>query len=513
MVLDRIATFGHNLTRSTAEVNRAQRSSAFAPRTSFYDLQDAYAANEVYRHHRLLMNTLKSERRLPKNIRPIYNPALEILEWWITHILVGVWTEDGLPDEGKPNLIPYASNTPEELRLMVQQGFDWGNADVTFEQWMHDEGLYGNVFVKVDWSTGPGGDVSAAVIDPRYIQDLQVSRRNDVTLYHIELPTIGPDKQVYRWGQKVTPESITTYRDGQPAGYDGNPAEVENPFGFVPAHWGYFRYQGGIFGRTCLDGLHGKIDEINAVVTQLNNFLMQLPNQPTIVASNDPKGLKTMLAEMQAGSSAFGDVDDDTLRVIAAGETARAFPLLQDWGIAGADPHIGRMLENLYKAVPEVTLSEKLLDMQQVTQPGALPLVQNVQTKYNRVASNTFNGVVKIGQMFGTIGGALANQGLWGPTASLTDAQRKFLPFNLDSYHKGDLNFSVTIPDLVPASLMQKIQEAAAREGLTTIEALKHTGLDDEQAQAWLNARNAALDADQQRRNTGSILNFNAGGL
>jgi hypothetical protein len=478
--LDTVAQWGHTLTRSTTRANRKLHQQAFSPRSDFYDLQDDYYDNEVYTSHEAALTSYKAERRLPRTIRPIHNPTKRIIDWWIDHRFNGIWTEDGLPDNGKPNLITYGPATPEELRFAVQQGFDWGNADVTFEQWAHHDALYGNVLVEARWTTGPGGEVFPAILDPRYVVDVTLSQRLDVVELRINVPTRDADGKPYIWGKLITPEKVSTFYNDKLMGFDGTPAEMENPFGFVPAHWGYFRYQGGVFGRTAIDGLHSKIDEVNAVVSQVNDFMMKLPNQPVMISSDDPAALKKMLTQMAASGETMNGGDPNALAILAAGVNAKAHSILQNWGIGETDPHIQRLIENYEKDVPEVTLSEKLLDMQNVSRPGSMPLVQDVQGKFTRVTSNTYNGIVKIGQMMMTIGGELANRGLWGPREQLTDSQQKFLPFSLQSYHRGELNYSLVVPDLVPPTLMERLQEAAMLESLQTGEAMRHAGVSDD---------------------------------
>jgi hypothetical protein len=519
-LIDRIANVGHSLTRSTTRANRALAQQAFSPRTAFYDLQDDYYDNEVYTSHETALERYKADRRLPKTIRPIHNPTKRIIDWWIDHQFNGVWTEDGLPDNGTPNMITYAPNTAEELRLATQQAFDWANADVMLEQWGHNGALYGNVLVEGRYSVGPGGEVYPSIVDPRWLVDIHLSPRLDVWEVRINVPSRDADGKAFVWGKLVTPEKIVTYYNDKPAPFDGNPAEIENPFGFVPFHWGFFRYQGGTFGRTAIDGLHGKIDEVNAVVSQVNDFMMKLPNQPVGISSSQPDKLKAMLDAMGTSGSSNGG-DPNALSVLAMPDGAQVQAILQNWGIGETDPHIQRLIENYEKDVPEVTLSEKLLEMSQVTRPGSMPLVQDLQGKFTRVTSNTLNGIVKTAQHLMTMGGVLANGGLWGPTRDLTDAQRKFLPFRADSFDRGELSMALAVPSLVPPSFMERLEEAAAMEALRTPEAMRHAGLSDEQiygeavdAETVTRTRNGLLaEQDSAARSTAeaSAVRFNSG--
>jgi hypothetical protein len=59
------------------------------------------------------------------------------------------------------------------------------------------------------------------------------------------------------------------------------------------------------------------------------------------------------------------------------------------------------------------------------------------------------------------VGGYRANSGNWGPT--LNDQQRVFLPFNLESYVRGQLNFTILPRPLVPLTEMEQLELESKR--------------------------------------------------
>ena len=56
---------------------------------------------------------------------------------------------------------------------------------------------------------------------------------------------------------------------------------------------------------------------------------------------------------------------------------------------------------------------------------------------------------VKLFQMCAAIGGWRAQSGAWGLPSQLSSQQRVFLPFDLDSYARGDLDLSIQSRPLV----------------------------------------------------------------
>ena len=102
-------------------------------------------------------------------------------------------------------------------------------------------------------------------------------------------------------------------------------------------------------------------------------------------------------------------------------------------------------------------------------------------SKLDDVAGNYDAGVIKLSQMCAAIGGHLAQSGEWGLRSQLTGQQQLFLPFDLTSYQRNELDFSLTPRELIPKSTIELAQEAAAIESLTTPTGLRHVGFSDEQ--------------------------------
>jgi hypothetical protein len=103
------------------------------------------------------------------------------------------------------------------------------------------------------------------------------------------------------------------------------------------------------------------------------------------------------------------------------------------------------------------------------------------------------------------IGGWRANSGAWGPRETLTDGQRKCLPFDFDSYDRGDLDMTIIPRELFPQTEQDKWAAEKAKQdalfvakqnGVPDVERFVMAGVDRAEAERW--AARAERDAEKQ---------------
>jgi hypothetical protein len=430
--------------------------------------------------------TVRADYGLPRNIRMISLAAKRAVDWWPGSVYPGVWTADGLPaSNGKPNRIPYDGDTDEEIRLAVQQSFAWANGPQFLSRMVNTGARLGHVLaeIEVHWSDDPTGHkIYPVLVHPKHVVELELSVRGDVRSYRLAIPMQDPQTQRrYIWGKRVTPDDITTYYDDEPHGYDGQPATVPNPYGFVPASWIPHQYLQHEYGSPAMSGAFQTLFELNGIVASVDDYIHRFVRQGVAVITKDPEQLLTLLQKQQT-RGATNDLrdpraDSQQLNMIPMPDGTTVQALLQNLGLGEAGPHIDRIDAELEKALPEMVLDEKLLTMDNVTAPGAMALVRRVEQKLSDVAGNYDSmGVVKLGQMCMAIGGHHTNNGDWGLRSRLTLQQQRFLSFSLESYQRNELDFGLTGRELVPSTMMQRLQEAAAIESLSTPAGLRHVG-------------------------------------
>jgi hypothetical protein len=488
------ASFGAKLRQSVESLNRDDAGKAYRVREDYYNVLERYYGNEVYNRADANVATIKVWAGLPKSIRPISMIAKRAVDFWPGQVYPGSWTADGLPaSNGRANKLPYDTDTPEELRLCVQQALGWANGARFLSRLVHLGAKLGDVFVEVEvhWGETPQGNkVYPVIVHPRHVVKLDLNERGDVKSYRLAIPRFDPKtNQPYLWGKEVTRDSITTYYDDEERSYvEGQPASVPNPWGFVPAAWIPHMAVGGPHGAPAIDGIIPTLDEYQGILGSVDDYLHKFVRQGVVIETKDTKGLTTFLAGQSNTSTATDYAqsvsqqakDRQEVNVFPVPEGTRVHHLIQNLGLGDAEAHISRIAREIEDALPEIVFAERLQDMDQVTRPGAMALVSRVQQKLDDVTGNYDMGVVKLGQMCAAMGGEMIRQGEWGLRSGLTGQQELFAPFNIDSYGRGDLALGFTPRELIPKTTLELATEAAALETLTTPHGLRHAGYSDE---------------------------------
>lgn len=488
----RAAAFG-SLRRSADTANRRSgpgaTGRALADNAAWYNLRRAYYHGETYERHDAGVAAIKSWEGLPRYIRPIALIPRRAVEWWPGHVFPGAWTSDGLPaSNGRPNRIAYDADVAPEVREATQQAFTWANGPRFLLPFVRAGAMLGNAFAEVV-NDPIRKKVYPLQLDPDYVVELERNATGDVTMYRLAIPMRTDAGQSYLWGKRVDRETITTYYDDEPRGYDDQPAVTENPYGFVPAVWCAHVETGGQYGwrgASAIDGTLPLLDELNGLLSAVDDYIMRFVHQAVIIETPNPDAAtKKTQANAGATRTATDDFADrhagrQDIKTLFVPIGTSVHHLLTNLGLADADPHIARIEAQIEKAFPEIVLSDKLLEMSQVTRPGALPLVQDVQHKFDESAGNYYDAVAQLGEMCCTVGGHHVRAGDWGLPSQLTDQQRTFLPFDLDSWGKGDVSVSIQPGELLPRSLADLASEALAIESIRTPTGLRMAGLSDE---------------------------------
>lgn len=491
--LERVESFGERLRLSSESLQSSEVRKAYEVRTSYYQMLERYYSNEIYTRSDQHNAVIKAWVGLPRNIRPIAMIAKRAVDWWPGQVYGGAWTTDGLPSSnGRPNRLPYDADTDERVRLAVQQFYSWSNAPRYLSRQVHLGAKLGEVLAEVEihQSDEVGGDkVYPVLVHPRHVVGLELSPRGDVQSYRLAIEKFDDDRQQpYLWGKEVTKDEVRTYYNDDLYSFDGVPAVRAHPFGFCPAVWFQHMSTGGTHGAPAIDGIIPTLDEFQGLLSSLDDYLHRFVRQGALIESPNPQLLKEMMDGRNAvrpGVPTAERVDPmqdrQSTGVIAAPMGTRVHHLMQNLGLGDAEPHIARIKKEIDESLPWVVLQDQLLEMDQVTRPGAMPLVQRVQQILDDVVAGYDNQVVKLAQMGIAVAGHQIGEGAWGLDSELTKAQKRFQPFNLDSYAAGKMDVGLLPRELVPLSLADKATEAALIESLETPTGLRMAGFSDEE--------------------------------
>jgi hypothetical protein len=499
-----------------------QAGQSFTPTLGRYELAEKYYANAMYERYDAKEQAIKAWYGLPRQIRPVLSLVKPAIDWWPNTLFGGVWTADGRPaSDGQPNLLPYDNDTPDDVRLAMQTAFTWANGAAEIPAWCRKLATIGDGFaeIEVDYEREKAYPVFQ---HPKHITNIEWNRSGDVIAYTIEIPRQdGKNEQGYLWGKTVTKETVTTLRNGKAYSYvEGEPAEMPNPWGFVPAVWVQHINVGGQHGAGVMDGLYPVIDEVCGAVGATIDFIHKFVKQRVLIETTDTAGMKRVIdSETKPGSTAElasprAERETQTVQGVPPGTAVHR--LIENLGLAEADPHIQRLLTNIEKNVPELTIDEKIAAQRQASFPGAWATAQPMQRRVNHVFINEVTALGKLGQMATSINGEMLRRGGWGRDGrTRTAAQDAFRPFDLGSYDRGELQVSFVTPRLISPLMSELAAEAAAIERLKYPSSLLHVGysLTDIYGEGNEPERVPGMLEQRQEEREQDAANFNAGRL
>lgn len=401
------------------------------------------------------------EYKLYRRTRPIYNPMRRLVDFYAANIYPGVLSPDGLAfGDDIPLAIPLNEDIDEALRLAIAQLWQWTNFQSQKSMICRTGAMVGNVFISVIDAV----DRSKILYDvkwPGFVTDLVLDVSGNVIKYAIEYEAVDEDGEEYQYKKEVDRDVIRTFRNGSPEGFDGAPAEYDNPYGFVPAVWISHVNTGTDIGAPAIKGDIAKIDELNSIVAHVHDDIHKQINSPQVMATES----KVAFA-LQPQDARDGGLDpDETRMLLKAGPNTSVHKLTGNLDLKDAFQYVESLIAEIEKDNPELTFWEKLREMSQVTGPGATRMLGDVQGAVWDAAANYDQNIIKLFQMGVAIGGWRVNNGDWEDS----EQTAKFEQFDLESYLAGDLDFTILPRSIVPATSAERVAE----RGVKTDNALK----------------------------------------
>ncbi len=400
----------------------------------------------------------RANYNLYRNIRLIYNPCRRLVDFYAGTIYPGVLSEDGddLPD-GVTLAIPFSEDTKPELKAAVAQFWEWSNWQAKKSVEVRYGAALGSVLVEVvdDFEQGY---VCAEIVWPGFVWDLELDYSGNVTSYVIQY-SAKDEEGFYLYKKEVDINSFRYYRNDEPYDY-GQGAVVPNIYGFIPAVWIKHQDSGNDHGSPCIAGSMAKIDELNSLVSHVHDQIHKVIGAPLIMWSSG--SIANLFPTAKRGpTSEFVEptTDQEAILMLKGPADGRLDSLVGNLALGDTLPIIQQTLGEIEDDNPELTFYKQLREMSQVTGPAASRLVGDVAGRVVEAQAvyDQFN--IKLFGMAVAIGGYRANSGAWGP---LSDQQKKFLPFNLDSYKAGDLEMAIMPRPLLTPTKQEKSQESLA---------------------------------------------------
>jgi len=419
----------------------------------------------VYRGARLL----KTAYGTTKHIRPIYNPASRLVDFYSNHVWGGRLDPLAGDGEAEQSALPILTEV-EALRPAIAQLWrdsTWQvNKDVAT---LWGAGL-GDVGIRVV-DDPERGKVRKELVHPSHLVEVDFDDQHNVKGYLLRKWVEDPDaprkwgdpetggrsvcqtveyaERCYRDGEKVIYE---TFKQNRPYGWGGKPPVWEEKYGFVPLVVVPHRSIGLDWGAYCFYGSDIQFIEVDDQASCLGDNNRKKLNGPWLVAGvKGTSELKVPGADrsQRTGRENAGDPEPGRTEmnfIYATDPAANAISLTADMDITGMCEHIGDLIGCIEKKYPELladvgmtgtVTAEAVRKSRQV----ASSRVQSVRPAYDaaEVATN---------QMALAIGGFRGYPGYEG--------------FNLDSFAAGSLDHAIAHRPVFEVDPLDSLGEEAA---------------------------------------------------
>lgn len=439
-----------NVYPDPAMLQQLSRTPVFAQMFAYYS-NTAFSDVATWARYRLNNN-------LYRYIRPIFNPITRVVDFYAEHIYPGALSTDSRLEDGSLSAVPFSFDTPTDLREAIGQIWQWSNWQNGNAVMVQNGAMTGVALVEVVDDV-ERGKIRYQNYFPSFVKSFVLDPYGNLDAYVIEFETSDPrvnSGQPFKYAKEVQRDFIAYYKNGNSYDY-GDGEVVPNPYPFIPAVWVKHIDIGTDYGVPAIRSSMAKIDELNSIVSHTADHIHKQIESPRILWTD------TTVTPLFGNTKVdYSDFDSRQQQVLLKGKSGGTTDTL----VGTLDPQtivpiVEKLLDEIEKDYPEITMYEKLRDQNIVTAPGASRLMGDVARKVARPASNYDLANIKLNQMGTAIGGWRANSGAWG--SNLTPQQEKFLPFDFLSYTKGQLDHKITPRPLTSPTSTEEATEFQVR--------------------------------------------------
>jgi len=450
-----------------------------------YQVLWAWYEQTAYRDVHNWATAYRKDYSLYEYIRPVYNPAWRLGEFWKAHLFGGLLD----PEAGEEGAIPVATDN-EVLRPAIAELWKWSRWQVRKDVLAVRGTVLGDVALQVvdDVARGrvyldllhpgllesvdkdPFGNVKGYVIaetrpDPRqkvrsveYRED--VTRSGDLVIYETFL-----NGEPYAW-----PENMD--RSGEPV------SRWSEPYGFVPLVVVQHNDVGLEWGWSELHPVRAKVHEADDIASMISDQVRR-----TVKPEWKVMGARAPVETSRTSPGATADSDRpmpgrEEMVLHYFGRDVKVEPMIANLDLASAILHLDKVLAEIERDVLE--LSQDIHTASGSASGRALRTArQPVVSKVLQRRSNYDAAVVAAQQMAIAIGG-------WR-------GYEEYSGFNLDSYTAGDLDHSIADRSVFEEDPLDKTEidiafwqagEQAVKAGIPLEAYLREAGWDSERIAA-----------------------------
>lgn len=429
-------------------------------------------------------------RELYKHTRLIYNPVPAIVDFYVDNL----W-QPAQNDDIKSLMTPIEDGADEKLVKAVAQLDQWSNFLAESQKIKRYAAATGNVLIE-------GIDdlerqkILHRTVWPGYVTDLELNATGDVRSYALEYDVYDREtKHTYTYKKIVTQESFSYFRDDRPFIPEGKTATVEtNPYGFVFAVWIRHTDDGADYGLPACNNFD-KVDNVNSLASHVDDFIHKDIESPKLIGAAGE--ITPIIGAYKDPKTGLITQEDPRLHFVALKvDTSKGPASVNDLSgvlkLAEASPELARQIESFDKDYPELQAATIIQKNSQLSGAALERMLTPAQNRLDGVQPSYNQQLIKLRQMQVAVGGMRANGGGW---TALTQQQRLFSPYNMQSYGRGGLDFNLKRSVLVRETEAEKedtLKKKADRAdtllevGVDELEALQVAGYSEEKAKEIL---------------------------
>ena len=422
----------------------------FEQREQLFRLRWQYYTNEALEDP-VLWSVYKRTYRLYRGSKALFNPTRRLVDLYAGMIYPGFVAPDN--DEMKPglrNALPLPDGTDPQLRTAIAQVCRWSN-------WQSRKGLY------VRYGAALGSCLGEIIDDverqkvymqltwPGFVSDLRLDAQGNVQMYEL---TYEATERIEGTDTDDT-YTFTKYVDANTIRYevDGNTiSEFGNPYGFVPAVWLRHTDMGDDLGAPALRA-QSKMDALNSLASHAVDNIHKTMAAPILVTGSGTVSPLFADTTKRPGQETETPLDAEALDILKGPADAGFVSMNVPTG--DALTMMERLLAEIQADHPELTFYEEMRSMQSVTGPAASRLMGDVEAPIMEAQANYDMQLTKMLQMAVAIGGWRLSGGAW-PDG--TQQQRNLAGFDLNSYGRGDLDFTIEPRPIFPLTAQEELE-------------------------------------------------------
>ncbi len=478
--------------------------SDFDARKVRYAVLWSHYENNSYRDINTWAQAYKATFSLYRYTRSIYSPAYRISEFWKAHLWGGVLDPEAGDGTVTPSALPIITDN-NSLRQAIAQIWSWSNWQVKKGVFSLKSPVLGDGFIKVVDDTDHQR-VYLRSIHPGTVKSLDVDETGNIKSYYIEetRKDVTNPKRTVTYGERATRNGdmvvYETFLNGKPHAWSDNVMDDgeterpvdrwEEPYGFIPMVGIQHNDVGLEWGWSELQPVQSKIREADDLASKLSDQIRKAVEAPMLLSGVTAPNTKPQIqAEQRTADNP--EPGREELPFLFGPLGAAAHPLYSDLNIQQSAAYIQDILKSIENDYPELRVDPRSITGE--LSGRALRLLrQDAEDKVNERRPLYDDSHVRAVQM------AVSIAGMRG--------YKQFGGFNLDSYQKGDLDFTIgkrpvftkdPLEDLETESMFWDVATKAKNNGMSVPLYLEKHGWEQDDIDAFTGSPEyqARLDA------------------